>query len=388
MKKTPGPWDVSQGSLFPPAPKDLLPEDHLSHFIRDLVRDELDLSAIHAHYAELRGHPPYHPAMMTALLLYGYCRGVFSSRKREQAREERVDFMALTGAGPSPTTARSASSAAITSWRSPSGGGRGAPGDRGGGCHEQAERRRRTGGLVEQIKGSTGTYPAQVSADAGDCSEANIVALEERKVDPYIATGRQLTARQVRPTRGTRCRATDASEAGEAQGRWLRESLPSSEQVVEPVFGQIKRARGFRQFLHRGLAKVEGEWSLVCTSHNLLNCAAPRIMPRGTEGLPGITTGSSTGPQDGLRTIRNQVAIGDPARIVEPGEQVVASRFMPAARRRGASARLKANGDGLLARARPRPRSPSGRGRLTPRGVAVCTAGGAAGLRTPPADSL
>jgi transposase len=97
MKKTFRPWDVSQGNLFPPAPKDLVPPDHLSHFIGDLVRDELDLSAIYAHYDELRGYPPYHPVMMTALLLYGYCRGIFSSRKLEQACEERVDFMALTG---------------------------------------------------------------------------------------------------------------------------------------------------------------------------------------------------------------------------------------------------------------------------------------------------
>src|SRR5450631_4809821 len=40
--------------------------------------------------------------------------------------------------------------------------------------------------------------------------------------------------------------------------------------IVEPVFGQIKQARGFRQFLLRGLAKVQGEWSLVCTTHNIL----------------------------------------------------------------------------------------------------------------------
>ena len=40
-------------------------------------------------------------------------------------------------------------------------------------------------------------------------------------------------------------------------------------QVVEPVFGQIKQARGFRQFLLRGVEKVRGEWALVCTAHNL-----------------------------------------------------------------------------------------------------------------------
>ena len=40
--------------------------------------------------------------------------------------------------------------------------------------------------------------------------------------------------------------------------------------TVEPVFGQIKQGRGFRQFLLRGLDKVQGEWSLICTTHNLL----------------------------------------------------------------------------------------------------------------------
>ena len=47
-------------------------------------------------------------------------------------------------------------------------------------------------------------------------------------------------------------------------------------QVVEPVFGQIKQARGFRQFLRRGLASVQSEWSLLCTVHNLLKFAAAR----------------------------------------------------------------------------------------------------------------
>ena len=41
-------------------------------------------------------------------------------------------------------------------------------------------------------------------------------------------------------------------------------------QVVEPVFGQIKQARGFRQFLLRGVKKVRAEWAMICTTHNLL----------------------------------------------------------------------------------------------------------------------
>ena len=95
--KTFRPWDVDQQMLFPPSVRDFLSPDHLSQFIRDLVREDLDLSAIYARYVELRGYPPYHPAMMTALLLYSYSRGIYSSRRIEEACEERVDFMALTG---------------------------------------------------------------------------------------------------------------------------------------------------------------------------------------------------------------------------------------------------------------------------------------------------
>ena len=48
-------------------------------------------------------------------------------------------------------------------------------------------------------------------------------------------------------------------------------------QVVEPVFGQIKAARGFRQFLYRGLERVSAEWSMLCTAHNILKLAAARF---------------------------------------------------------------------------------------------------------------
>jgi transposase len=69
----------------------------LAHFVRDTVREGLELSAIVGTYEEDRGQPRYHPAMMVALLLYGYARGVYSSRRLSQACEERVDFMAVTG---------------------------------------------------------------------------------------------------------------------------------------------------------------------------------------------------------------------------------------------------------------------------------------------------
>ena len=78
MSKTFRPWLVDQPQLLPPSVMEFVPEGHVAHFVRNLVRDELDLSAILAAYGEERGYPPYHPVMMTALLLYGYSRGVYS----------------------------------------------------------------------------------------------------------------------------------------------------------------------------------------------------------------------------------------------------------------------------------------------------------------------
>jgi transposase len=96
MSKTYRPWNVDQAMLLPPSVQELVPAGHLAHFVRDLVRDSLDLSAILDDYREERGYPPYHPVMMTALLLYSYCQGVYSSRRMAAACEQRVDFMAIT----------------------------------------------------------------------------------------------------------------------------------------------------------------------------------------------------------------------------------------------------------------------------------------------------
>ncbi|MEO6954949.1 MAG: IS1182 family transposase [Polyangia bacterium] len=97
MAKTFRPWDVEQRWLLPPSVNELVPDGHLAHFVRDTFRDELDLSTIMSEYGEERGFPPFHPVMMTALLMYSYCQGVYSSRRIAKACIERVDFMAVTG---------------------------------------------------------------------------------------------------------------------------------------------------------------------------------------------------------------------------------------------------------------------------------------------------
>ena len=87
-----------QDFLLPPSLREWLPENHLVYFVSDVV-DNLNLSALDAVYGdEQRGQPPYDPRMMTKVLVYGYCVGVFSSRRIERRLAEDVGFRVLAGA--------------------------------------------------------------------------------------------------------------------------------------------------------------------------------------------------------------------------------------------------------------------------------------------------
>src|SRR5882724_2573696 len=97
MGKTFRDWDIEQLMMFPPCVEDFVPQEHLAHFVRNTVCEALDLSTILDCYSEERGYPPYHPTMMTAVLLYAYCQGIYPSRRIAKACRERVDFMAVTG---------------------------------------------------------------------------------------------------------------------------------------------------------------------------------------------------------------------------------------------------------------------------------------------------
>jgi len=95
MAKTYRPYVPEQDLLLPPSLRDWLPEDHLAYFVSDLI-DQLDLSAITAVYEdEDRGYPPYHPVMLTKVLVYGYCVGVFSSRRIQRRLREDIAFRVL-----------------------------------------------------------------------------------------------------------------------------------------------------------------------------------------------------------------------------------------------------------------------------------------------------
>src|SRR5438132_1698609 len=88
-------WKIDQPLFLPPSVQDFVAEDHLARFVVRLVRDDLGLAVITGTYGSERGQPPFDPAMMTALLLYSYCCGVYSSRRIAKACRERVDFMSI-----------------------------------------------------------------------------------------------------------------------------------------------------------------------------------------------------------------------------------------------------------------------------------------------------
>jgi Transposase DDE domain len=128
--------------------------------------------------------------------------------------------------------------------------------------------------MLDATKANLGHNPDEASADAGYCSAANLRTLIRRRIKGYIATGRQKhgtkSATGKRPAKpgSLLARMNIRLKRGGHRSRYrLRK------QVVEPVFGQIKQARGFRQFLLRGIDKVKAEWAMICTAHNLRKLA-------------------------------------------------------------------------------------------------------------------
>jgi hypothetical protein len=124
--------------------------------------------------------------------------------------------------------------------------------------------------------------PKKVSADSGYFSEKNITYLHEEQIDPYVAVDRQKHGQT--PLAAPRGRIPQDATVQDRMARKLRTikgrgTYKKRKQIVEPVFGQIKQARGFRQFLLRGLENVEREWKMICLTHNLLKLFRSRWRP-------------------------------------------------------------------------------------------------------------
>ena len=467
MSKTFRAWKIDEPLLLPPVVQEFVAKDHLARFVLNLVREEIDLAEITASYDSDRGQPPFDPVMMTAVLLYSYCCGIYASRRIAKACRERVDFMSIVGfdapdfrtvsefrrrhlkalgalfkqilhlcetaglvklghvaldgtkvkANASKHKAMSYErmekraaelEAEVAKWLSAAETadaaedklyGRDKTGEEmpdwvadkqrraekirqakaeleaeakasaeaklkaaaDAQQQREAEGRKKPGRqaappsttpdpkaqknftdpqsrimkskdgfvqaynaqiavdsqaqiivaqdvtqspvdsgqlvpMTDAVETNLGRKPAQASADAGYCSEANLEALENRSIDGYVATGRARdavdgtvaggpaavpgapepasTSKPEAESKQTRVEAMRAKlkAGGHASPYRLRKQLP------EPVFGQIKQARGFRQFLLRGFEKVCGEWAMVCTAHNLLKLAQGRTL--------------------------------------------------------------------------------------------------------------
>ena len=127
--------------------------------------------------------------------------------------------------------------------------------------------------VVTAITAGLGRQPQSVLADAGYWSESNVQALEAKRIEPFIATGRRkhsesaAVAPRGRPPEGLTAKDRMARKLATRRGHAI---YARRKAIVEPLFGQIKHARGFRQFLRRGLVRVQQEWALICLSHNLL----------------------------------------------------------------------------------------------------------------------
>ena len=126
--------------------------------------------------------------------------------------------------------------------------------------------------VIEQVRQNLGQSPKHVTADAGYMSDENAAFCDSDGIDAYIS---------VRRDRHGTIADTSADGGGPDKAAWvkMRAKLDSDQgrriyrrrkATVEPVFGQIKGARGFRHFLLRGLDQVRHEWELVCLCHNLL----------------------------------------------------------------------------------------------------------------------
>ena len=465
MSKTFRAWKIDQPLLLPLAVQDFVAPGHLARFVLALIVDEFDLIEIVAAYSNEKGQPPFNPHMMTALLLYAYCRGVYSSRRIALACRERVDFMSIVALDPPDfrtiSTFRKRHLKALASlfvqvlklcekaglvklghvaldgtkikanaskhkamsyermekraaeleaeaarWLSSAEAadaeedklygrdktgeempdwvadkkrraeriraakaaleaeakaaaeakvkekavaeekrqaeGREKPGPKAAPASgepdpkaqknftdaesrimkskdgfvqafnaqaavdaeaqiivaqavtQDANDKRQLVPMTDAIETNLGRKPEQLSADSGYCSDANIEALETRGIDGYIAPGRAkdaaastAEASMAAPPAGADATASPEPASAPTRVEAMREKIRAGshdspyrlrKQLPEPVFGQIKQARGFRQFLLRGLENVQGEWSVVCTAHNLLKLAQRRTL--------------------------------------------------------------------------------------------------------------
>jgi len=148
--------------------------------------------------------------------------------------------------------------------------------------------------MMVVVEANTGSFPLQMSADAGYFSSDAVVNLTNMGIDVYMPPGKTRHGTIVPPA--PRGRIPKILSIPDRMRRKLRTKKGQTcyalrKELPEPVFGQIKQARGFRQFLLRGLDKVSGEWRLICAGHNLLKLCKAYRQGIVKSGLPVDITG-------------------------------------------------------------------------------------------------
>jgi hypothetical protein len=137
--------------------------------------------------------------------------------------------------------------------------------------------------MVEQIEDNLGEIPDRVLTDSGYFSTDNVEYVDGNFMEPFICRDRIKHSEEPQPAprgRIPKDMSTVDRMCRKLKTKKGRKIYSKRKDSVETVFGQIKQARGFRQFLLRGLEKVKAEWRLICLSHNLLK------MWRSGKGLP------------------------------------------------------------------------------------------------------
>jgi len=146
--------------------------------------------------------------------------------------------------------------------------------------------------MTEKIETNNGRLPDEMSLDAGYYSDANVEYLEGKGVDVYMPPMRlkHREYRDAKPepvnkksTTRERMKSKVLTDAG-------REKYSLRKETVEPVFGQIKRCMGFREFSMRGQEACEAEWNLVCAAHNLLKLFRHGVVAMARMAQESITT--------------------------------------------------------------------------------------------------
>lgn len=141
------------------------------------------------------------------------------------------------------------------------------------GITDEPTDRKQASPMIGQVKANTGKLPRQMSADTGYFSSEAVQTLTSDGIDVYMPPDKTKHRSSLPPA--PRGRIPKSLSLPDRMRRKLktkkgRRCYGLRKELSEPVFGQIKQARGFRQFLLRGKEKVSGEWQLICTGHNVL----------------------------------------------------------------------------------------------------------------------